>query len=1376
MRVNNLFSRNFFVRNYNKAKSLAGNRFTPELHVELPISNIFDYLVRHQRSYIELRKLYGNIFKKSQCLTSNIENNQYAYVKDFYLNSKDLNDVLNNIREYNTNSIDWSKIHLLSKKVIDISYGLINAVNESPSSYIKTREHDSRSTTDRTNYVIHDFHEYIKNIRKIHDLSQDTEAQIFNSPYLLLTGDAGIGKTHLLCDLAGRLINESEEKISPCVICFGEQFNNSENFWETLFKFLEITTTKNAFLSELDTLAEQNNQRALIIIDALNENVLSSPDYWKVNLLQILEDVKQYPNIALVVSIRSGFENMVLHTEIISSFSIAQHDGFASQEWEALTKFFLQKNLPLPEVPLLTHEFSNPLFLKLFCQAFDNPSRKKKGQEFFKGHIGATTIFENYVDTVAYVLEDRFNISHLKNKNIWDTVIENIAKEMSLKYRDRIPLDKLIEIVKNNHPSVDHAKLIESLEQAMLISKIPNYSSNESNLNFEIRFPFQKFSDFLISRYIFKKLHSEIKGRITFDVAKEYFCKTDGIFDVILTKNYNLGLIEALSIALPEHTRGDIELIGLFDVYAQHSGFKNHFLEAFIQSIIWRSTSGFNDDLSKIISTINNYIVNDDGLHTKFIDALLAVSSVSDHPFNAEFLHSHLNQYSMAERDAWWSTFLHYTYNENKSVDRLLKWGISNSTKSLINDSTLLLTGIALAWFLTSSNRFIRDKATKCLVNIFNNRLITLKDLLVRFENINDIYVLERIYAATYGCIMLSNHSSGKIDDIRNLVDYICDHFYVKNNLPVHLLLRDYIRGIIELSVKKFNLDINTKFTTPPYSSMLDLNVPSAETIKKQYYDDKNSGYTQILSSVMYSLGFLADFGNYIVNSNLRYWSSSKIQEKEINRESIFAIFINNLDKNQRQLWDDFINHINNSRARDSEILYNLLSSNEVKVENINDSFENKVNEKNTKLINFKNALLLEQQIYFSSEVEPYLNYNYEVKQPQNKFNTGLAQRWIFTRVLDLGFDPKIHGSFDKVVSRNSNRREHKAERIGKKYQWIALHEFLAFVSDNYRQIIEPWDDDNKIYQGPWDPFVRDIDPSFLLQRDNTLGCKISLRNWYKDVSYYDTWGGERAHPSDWVTKLDDTPRFIDLVDIRDDEENEWVLLDGHFKWDDHKDPAFEKYDIGYRSLWIMITSLIVKKSEYKLIIDDLKQRDLYNIDINFVNSVYEIFLGEYYNSSAFKCKYGEDLWQGFSISGNKTIDVLPTFQHYLNEFTLDCSVDDVSSVKIKLLCKEIVDDLSLRHTNLDGKFYDVDGALVGVYQPIFEESQFETLLIKKETLTKFLERHDYSILWISKLEKNVVERMSLSTCCDFGGLLFYNEQNNLDMHIVKSNSHSFIK
>lgn len=1366
-----MFNKQFFVRNYNKAKSLAGNRFTPELHVELPISNIFDYLIRHQRCYFAIRKIYGIIYKKSQYLTSNIVNNKDNNIKNFYVNSQELTEALNNIREYNTNSIDWPKIHDLSKKLIDIAYSLINGVNDSPSSYIKTREHESRSITDITNYIIRNLHEYIKALKKIHDLSQDTEAQIFNSPFMLLIGDAGIGKTHLLCDLADRLINENEEKISPCIICFGEQFNDTESFWETFFKILEIKTTKNAFLSELNTLAEQNNQRAIIIIDALNENVLSSPDYWKTNILQILEDMKQYPNIALIISIRSGFENIVLNNKIISFFSLVQHDGFALHEWEALTSFFLKKKLPLPEVPLLTHEFSNPLFLKLFCQAFDNPSRKKKGYELFKGHIGATYIFENYVDTVAEMLETRFNISHLANRNIWDTVIENIAKEMSVTYSDRIKLDKLIEIIEINHPNIDSAKFIEALEQSMLISKIPRYGISEHCLNFEIRFPFQKFSDFLISRYIFRKLRSEIKCKITFDVAKDYFCKIDGIFDAILTKTYHLGLIEALSIELPEQTSGAVELIELFDVYSKHQNFKYHFMRAFIHSIIWRSTNGFNSDLSKIKDIINKYIVANDDLHTEFIDTLIAVSTVSEHPFNAVFLHNHLIRQSMAKRDAWWSTFLHYAYNENKSIDRLLKWGISNTTKSLINDSTVLLTGITLAWFLTTPNRHVRDKATKCLVNVFNNRLIVLKDLLVKFENVNDIYVLERIYAATYGCIMLSNYNICKIDEVRNLVYYLIEHFYKNNNLPVHLLLRDYIRGIVELSVKKFNLGIDIEFITKLYGSELDLNVPSAETIKKQYYGDKDSGYTQILSSVMYSLGFLADFGNYVVNSKLRYWTSNKIQEKEINRKVMFEIFINNLNKNQKQLWDDLINYINNLQEYRSEILYNLLSPNQEDIASINISLDHNVDERSAKLINFKKSLLLEQKIYYITEVEPYLNYKYEVKQPQNKFDTGLAQRWIFTRVLSLGFNPNIHSSFDKVVSRNSHRAEHKAERIGKKYQWIALHELLAFVSDNYRPIIESWDNDNKQYQGSWDPFVRDIDPSFLLQCDSLKSNDLPLKQWRRNLLSYDAWDNQRSI-AEWVTTLDDIPNLVDLVNIVDDNNSEWILLDGSFKWDDHKDPAFEKYDIGYKTLWIGINSFIVKKNEYEEIVNYLQHQDLYNYDIPSINRTYEIFLGEYGNTLPFESIYGTTMWQELLISEDKkSIEYLPTYHHYLNEFTLDCSLDDVSSATIKLISKEIVDDLKLSHTDLDGKFYDIDGTLVGLYQPIFEESQFETLLIKKETLIKFLERNKYSIFWISKLGKNVINSMQPTAYCDFGGMVFFDNQNKLDIHISKSNS-----
>ena len=56
-------------------------------------------------------------------------------------------------------------------------------------------------------------------------------------------------------------------------------------------------------------------------------------------------------------------------------------------------------------------------------------------------------------------------------------------------------------------------------------------------------------------------------------------------------------------------------------------------------------------------------------------------------------------------------------------------------------------------------------------------------------------------------------------------------------------------------------------------------------------------------------------------------------------------------------------------------------------------------------------------------------------------------------------------------------------ERIGKKYQWIAYHELLARISDNYKLSNRFNNDELSVYKGPWNPFIRDIDPSSILYK-----------------------------------------------------------------------------------------------------------------------------------------------------------------------------------------------------------------------------------------------------------------------------------------------------
>jgi len=45
----------------------------------------------------------------------------------------------------------------------------------------------------------------------------------------------------------------------------------------------------------------------------------------------------------------------------------------------------------------------------------------------------------------------------------------------------------------------------------------------------------------------------------------------------------------------------------------------------------------------------------------------------------------------------------------------------------------------------------------------------------------------------------------------------------------------------------------------------------------------------------------------------------------------------------------------------------------------------------------------------------------------------------------------KLFGSEDRVIGHGRGREGHKAERWGKKYQWMAYHELLARVADNHQ-------------------------------------------------------------------------------------------------------------------------------------------------------------------------------------------------------------------------------------------------------------------------------------------------------------------------------------
>jgi len=884
-----------------KIKNLAGTRYTPKLNVELPISEIFDGISRTENFYHSIRQHFGKFSREFKRVSSEYDKKRTQKLYDKLEDEvKCLLNLLNNIKDFNTSHIPWKNIKTHAQRANTHSFDLIAKLRDEK----HKRKNVVTKKTENTLYTpvshklesnLHHLYKTQNELEYFEEQAESTKAKLSNNPFLMLTGLAGTGKTHLLCDLVeGRFQNKNP---LPAVLTFGEFFIPGIDPAEQIIKQIGLKNkiNKTRIFKSLNTAGEKAGTRAILIIDALNET--TPLKFWKRNLNPIINEVKKYPHIALIISIRSGFEEEVLTKKNRKLFIYEEHKGFQFREWEAVTKFFNEFSLPLPEIPLLMPEFQNPLFLLLFCKAFEKRAKKslkkrgRKQKQIFRGHEGATYIFENFVKSRADQIAGKFGLPKGRDQKgdyvIWDTVIEKVAAEMVQQYSDRISEKKLYEIIQRNYLSVDSDSFVTELEKNLLLIKIPKYSNEkDANEKFEYRFPFQKFSDHLIGRYIFREYTKEFgaQGK-NLTTAKRFFSRRRKL-GKFLSSPWSMGIVEALSVQCPEQLKG-LEFVEVAP-YLQNSYCAYCVQDAFIESLIWRRPDAFTKDLKNTLKYINTYIARTEHKNNLLLNAFLSVAYIPEHPLNAYYLHQHLSKFSLAIRDSWWSTFLHNQYKEKGAVDRLVEWGWSEHDKNHIKDESIKLCAITLAWFLTTSNRFLRDKATKALVALLTNRINIITELLDQFKKVNDPYVAERLYAVAYGCVL---RNADDKTNLKKLSLWVCKNVF-KNGKPYpHILLRDYARGIIEVALREnIKMHINVSHIRPPYKSTWPKRVPSEKVLRKKYYPkeiSKDRKYVSIWSSVMYSYGSLADFGNYVLNSAVGHWSARKLYNKtQVNSKS----------------------------------------------------------------------------------------------------------------------------------------------------------------------------------------------------------------------------------------------------------------------------------------------------------------------------------------------------------------------------------------------------------------------------------------------------------------------------------------------------------
>ena len=316
----------------------------------------------------------------------------------------------------------------------------------------------------------------------------------------------------------------------------------------------------------------------------------------------------------------------------------------------------------------------------------------------------------------------------------------------------------------------------------------------------------------------------------------------------------------------------------------------------------------------------------------------------------------------------------------------------------------------------------------------------------------------------------------------------------------------------------------------------------------------------EIYESVM---GF-GDFSRYTIgtNHNLSEWSGYQKNQTPIDREKLFDDFKSHLSSKQQKLLDQLDPIISEESDEefdfgDSKIRFNVAVGRKSEEE------LNKIR------ADFKKSLSQEKLKYYEEEVEPYLDHNHNIINTGFHFDLRITQRLIFSRVISLGWNPEIHGNFDDEIGTGRGRSTYPHERIGKKYQWIAFHEVLGRIADNfvYRGA---WRDTFEPYQGTWQMCERDIDPSCLLHK-TPIDSSAKKPWWISAV--YKHWRPSLNH-TQWTKVKNDLPTQKNLIEIKS--KGGWLLLDGYVRWEQPPVPGEEKFDKIRRDVWYILRSYIV--------------------------------------------------------------------------------------------------------------------------------------------------------------------------------------------------------
>jgi hypothetical protein len=1023
----------------------------------------------------------------------------------------------------------------------------------------KSAAQKAEDERDRHRESLHSFDSSLWRLRGrvdevIHHLgSADIAAA--SSGSVLLVGEAGCGKSHLVADVATERIADD----LPSFLLLSQQLDTGLIDPQIVQMLGLGTMTLGDTLQALDVAARiRRKGRALLVIDAINEG--AGADLWENQLPGFVAEVARYPWVALVITLRDVYETSVMPGGTPIPMTKSVHRGLAGHEEEALNLYAAVYGLRLPDVPALLPEITNPLFLRSLCQSVQGRGLKEIPRE--AGSL--VWVFDGLIEGVDKTLQRRARLNYANWEHKVQAAVAALAGAMIDAGSEAMPIAQASGVCRAVHPSTENSKSLLNglIVEGLLLRETVDRDGIATDT---IRFTYQRLSDHLRAEVLLERNPTTTKLAAavrTISKAPRPWAMSGVVGALVLLVPEKRGKELATVLRFGEHVVGERWAHG--DPGAWLRGVAQ---EAFFETLMWRNPATFTPATHDLL---RRYLDAGGVENHEWLRIISGLACVPNHPLNAEWLHPILWRMSPSERDDAWSRQLVWVYSDDiNPVSRTIDWAWANPNAP---EDVARLASVYLAWLFTSTNRRLRDTATKALVSVTTHRPAVLAELVRRFARVNDPYVIDRVVAAAYGHVLRRRHHikvPADLEALKDLAQAVFDAVYGTGEPVAHLMLRHRAQMCAQIvddlcRAAGGELERDLDIARPPYGTSWPLTAPTAAQLAK---------------------GFGRDYTGYLGSATEIDWEFEQNFERRVledlvlpDQEKLRAARRRNLTRQRTAALKRLVGATATSRKarvqRRAESLMAEPRDSAIAFMHGWTAFEASVPKASRGAV---------QKLRGIAEQLGHLDD--KVLHP----DADLCTRWIAARMLDLGWTKDRFGETDAHL--REYRGQTATERVAKKYERIAFQELCGHLVDHCT-IDYRWREDREPYQGPWQiSETIDIDPSLLVRGDEPEGDTPASRLRtirLRDESQPTWWRTATDHKLDpertndeWLGVTTDIPRPEDVIGAIDPDGGEWLALEWHQEWT-IKDPTDlgTSYRRDKRQLWIRTQANIIRADD----------------------------------------------------------------------------------------------------------------------------------------------------------------------------------------------------